>query len=142
MKRWLQQWLLILPGVFLANYAVTGIQSSEWTVLLLVAAVLGLLNVFLKPLLILFALPFIIFTLGFGIVLINALLVLLAGELVPGFDVASFGSAFWSGLLISLSSLVASVLCGDRQKFKIEVNRRRGRASGRSAQSDPNVIDV
>ena len=60
--------------------------------LLLVAAVLGALNVSLKPLLIFFALPFVIFTFGLGIIVINALLVMLAGAVVPGFEVASFWS--------------------------------------------------
>lgn len=130
MKRWWQQWLLIIPGVFLADWAVGGIHADEWWILLLVAAVLGGLNTFLKPLLIFFALPFVIFTLGFGIVLINALLVLLAGAVVPGFAVASFGSAFWGGLIISLVTMVVSSLLGDsKARFQFRVQR-----GSRSAQ--------
>ena len=140
MKRWLQQWLLVTPGVFLADFIVDGVHANDWRILLLVAALLGALNVSLKPLLIFFALPFVIFTFGLGIIVINALLVMFAGAVVPGFEVFSFWSAFWAGLVISFASMVASVLFGDRQRFKIEVNRRKGPPSGR--RGGPDVIDV
>jgi putative membrane protein len=144
MKRWLQQWLLVIPGVFLAEYAVGGIAAENWKVLLLVAAVLGALNVSLKPLLIFFALPFVIFTLGLGIIVINALLVMLAGAIVPGFEVLSFWSAFWGGLIISLASLFASALFGDRARFSVKVNRSSGSPRPRRQQGKNrgDVIDV
>jgi putative membrane protein len=149
-KSWWQQWLLVTPGIFVANWAIEGLQAENWKVLLLVAVVLGTLNVVLKPILIIFALPFVIFTLGFGIVFINALLVLGTGAVVPGFEVASFWSAFWAGLIISLVSMVASLLLGDTQRIRVQMkrNRRRGggmrgagpNPSGRSIDSD--VIDI
>ena len=130
MKRWWQQWLLIVPGVFLADWAVEGIHAEPWWILLLVAVVLGGLNTFLKPLLIFFALPFVIFTLGFGVILINALLLFFAGKVVPGFVVEGFWPAFWGGLLISLVSMVVSSFLGDsKAKFRMQVNR--GGSSGK-----------
>lgn len=147
MKKWLQQWLFITPGVFLAAWAVEGIGASDWRALVLVAAVLGAFNLVLKPLLILFALPFVILTLGIGVIVINALLLLLAGELVPGFEIMSFWSAFWGGLIISIVSGLAAALFGDR---KIRVTGRvHGRSAGnaypsgrRSRRKDHDVIDV
>lgn len=129
------------PGVFLADYLVDGIHAQEWTTLLLVAAVLGALNVFLKPLLIFFALPFVIFTFGFGIIVINAVLVLLAGNVVPGFEVVSFWSAFWGGLIISLASMLASMLFGDRENPKFKATFRVNRRSA-AKRKDIDVIDV
>lgn len=144
MKQWWQQWLLVTPGVFLADWAVDGIAASDWKTLLLVAAVLGTLNVVLKPILIVFALPFVVFTLGFGIVLINAVLVLLVGAVVPGFEVASFGAAFWAALIISLVSMFASVLLGDTKRVRVQMSRTRqaGPSSIPRPPRDPDVIDV
>ena len=148
MKNWFQQWLVVVPGVFLAAYVVDGITFTDWRYLLLLAAVLGAFNIVLKPLLILFALPFVIFTFGLGIIFINALLLLLAGEIVPGFAVSGFWAAFWGGVLISLGAMVASTFLGDR-RWKVSVNRngpRGGGAGGRrvgpSAKSDRDVIDI
>lgn len=147
-----KQWLLVTPGVFIANWAVDGVTADSWTTLLLVTVVLGTLNVVLKPILIVFALPFVIFTLGFGIVFINALLVLGTGALVPGFDVISFWSAFWAGFIISLVSMVASLLFGDRQRIKVHMQQGHAsgpgqhRPNGRSVpidrSKDDDVIDV
>jgi putative membrane protein len=71
---------------------------------------LSLFNVILKPILLLFTLPFIILTMGLGIILINALLFFWAGNLVDGFHVASFWSAVWGGVTVSVTNLIASVI--------------------------------
>lgn len=153
-QSWWKQWLLVTPGVFIASWAVDGVTADSWTTLLLVTVVLGTFNVVLKPILIVFALPFILFTLGFGIVFINALLVLGTGALVPGFEVVDFWAAFWAALIISLASMVASVLSGDTQGIRVHLHRRRTstfdpgqqRREGSSVpigrSKDEDVIDV
>lgn len=72
---------------------------------LVVTCLLTGFNFLLKPILILFTLPFVLLTFGFGIWLINALLFLFAGAVVPGFEVSSFWAALWGSLVVSLSSL-------------------------------------
>ncbi|MFP4283016.1 MAG: phage holin family protein [Opitutales bacterium] len=147
MRSWWKQWLFITPGVFLAAWAVDGFYAEEWPLLLLVGLVLAALNIVLKPILILFALPFVIFTLGLGIVLINALLVLFAGAIVPGVTVAGFWSAFWAGVIVSLVSILASALFGDRKQWRVAIERRTGRSPARPRKTkrrrrDDDVIDV
>lgn len=88
----------LLPGVHIANF---------WTALLL-ALVLGILNVFVKPLLVLLTLPITILTMGLFLVVINALLILLASTIVPGFTIDGFWWALVYGLLISLINLVTA----------------------------------
>jgi putative membrane protein len=83
---------LLLPGVH-ANDFVTG---------LLVAVVLGLLNTFLKPLLILFTLPVTLLTLGLFLLVINAGMVMLAARIVPGFVVESFWWAVAFSIILSV----------------------------------------
>ena len=64
----------------------------------------------LKPLLVLFTLPFILLTMGLGIIVINALLFLFVGKLVDGFHVAGFWSAVGGALIVSVTNLVLSSL--------------------------------
>ena len=64
----------------------------------------------LKPVLVLFTLPFILLTMGLGMVVINALLFLLAGRLVLGFHVSSFGAAIGGSLVISVTNFILSRL--------------------------------
>ncbi|PUZ26564.1 putative membrane protein [Chitinophaga costaii] len=87
----------ILPGVHL---------DSFWSAIIL-AVVLGLLNIFLKPLLVLLTFPITVFTLGLFLLIINAVIILLAAKLVSGFHV----DGFWWALLFSLvMTLINSVL--------------------------------
>jgi putative membrane protein len=76
--------------------------------LIAVVLVLTLLNAILRPLLVLFTLPFIIVTMGLGILVINALLFLLVGHLVQGFVVAGFWSALGGSLVVSVTNWFAS----------------------------------
>ena len=62
----------------------------------------------LKPVLLLFALPFILLTLGLGVLVINALLFYWVGKLVEGFHVAGFGPALWGALIVSLTNMAGS----------------------------------
>src|SRR5476649_362380 len=84
------RWMILALGVALATKLVPGIRCDDGGTLLMVAVVLSFFNSFLKPLLVLFTLPFILVTMGVGMVVINALLFLFAGRLVSGFYVAGF----------------------------------------------------
>lgn len=70
----------------------------------LVAVVLGVLNVFVKPIVVLLTLPLTIITLGLFTFFINVGLILFAGYLVPGFEISSFLAALLFGLVVSLVS--------------------------------------
>ncbi len=97
----------ILPGVAVASY----------TTAIIVAVVLGLLRIFVKPLIILFTLPLTILTLGLFLFVINALIILLADKLVEGFAVSGFWYALLFSLLLSFfQSILFSFLREDKQK--------------------------
>jgi putative membrane protein len=89
---------------------VPGISYDSGLTLLTVVLLLSFLNVVVKPILLLFSLPFIILSLGIGIWLINALLFYFVGRLVDGFHVAGFGSALWGALIVSITSMVMNRL--------------------------------
>jgi putative membrane protein len=94
---------LNMLGVVIAAYIVPGVSVSNWLVVLIVAVLLGAVNFFLRPVLIILTLPITLVTLGLFLFVINTLMVLLVAFLVPGFSVAGF----WSALLFSL---VVSIL--------------------------------
>jgi putative membrane protein len=105
-----KRWLLIAVGVFIASYTASGIHYDSLGVLVVAVLLLSVFNVFLKPLLMLFSLPFIVLTFGLGVWVINALLFLFVSAIVQGFYVDTFMSALWGALVLSVTSAVANVL--------------------------------
>ena len=100
---WILRWILFALAVMFTAWLIPGISVDGFWSALWVCVILGIINVFIKPLIYLISLPINILTLGlFGFV-INALLLLLAGHITPGFAV----DGFWSALL---GSIVLSIL--------------------------------
>lgn len=112
-------------GVFCAQI-VPGVEARDVIPLLLAALILSLLNAVLKPLLILLALPFVLLTLGFGLVLINALLLWVTDLLVPGFEVSGFWSAVGGAIVISIAQIFLSAVTGERPRMMPHRQRRNG----------------
>lgn len=104
----LVRWLILALGVVLSATLVPGIGYADGTTLAVVVVLLSLFNAVLKPLLVLFTLPFIVLSLGVGVWLINSLLFYFVGKLVSGFHVAGFGSAMLGALIVSVTNLVLS----------------------------------
>jgi len=100
----LARWLVLALGVTLATKLVPGIRCDDLDTLIAVVVLLSLFNTFLKPLLVLFTLPFILVTMGIGMIVINALLFLFVGRLVDGFHVAGFWSAVGGALVVSATN--------------------------------------
>jgi putative membrane protein len=100
------RWLVLAIGVMLATKIIPGIAYDTGTTLLVVVLLLSFFNVILKPLLVLFTLPFIILTMGLGMIVINALLFLFVGKLVDGFQVSGFWAALGGALIVSVTNLI------------------------------------
>lgn len=100
---------LIILGL---AWALPGIEVASYWTALVVAVILGLLNIFIKPILVIFTIPITILTLGLFLFVINALIILLAGYMIDGFTV----NGFWWALLFSiLMTVLNSVLEGSRR---------------------------
>lgn len=106
---------LLLPGVSLGDMS----QTNGLLTAVLVAAVLGLLNAVLKPLLILLTLPVTVVTLGLFLLVINAVIVLIAARLIPGFVVDSFWWALGFSLLLSFVTSVLSSFDGGSRREEV-----------------------
>lgn len=97
--------------VLILSHFMTGVHVAGFTTALIVAVVLGLLNVFIKPILVLLTLPITFITLGLFLLVINALIILLCDNIVGGFTVDSFFTAFLFSIILSVSqSLMYSIL--------------------------------
>jgi putative membrane protein len=106
----LVRWLVLAVGVVLSTKIVSGISYDTGETLAVVVLLLSFFNAVLKPLLLLFTLPFIVLTLGIGIWIINAVLFYFVGHLVTGFHVATFGAALWGALIVSVTNLILNRL--------------------------------
>jgi putative membrane protein len=102
----LVRWLILALGVTISAKLVPGIHCDTGMTLLVVVALLSLFNTFLKPLLVIFTLPFVILSLGIGIWIINAVLFMFVGKLVDGFAVDGFGSALIGSAVVSVTNMV------------------------------------
>ncbi|MBS1533585.1 MAG: phage holin family protein [Bacteroidetes bacterium] len=101
--------------VMVIAHFMPGVSVASFTTSLIVALVLGLLNVFVKPLLILFTLPVTIFTFGLFLLVINALIILLCTKIVGGFTVESFWTAVLFSIILSVSQSIVYRLTGNQQ---------------------------
>lgn len=104
----LVHWVVMALGVTLATKLVDGISCDSTATLIVAVLLLSFFNAIIKPLLVLFTLPFIVLTLGLGVVVINALLFMFVGRLVDGFHVAGFWPAVWGALVVSVTNLILS----------------------------------
>lgn len=96
--RFLINWLLYALAIGISAYILPGVRLEGFFAALVTAAILGLVNGVLRPILFIFTLPLTILTLGLFTFVLNALMVLLAAAIVPGFTV----HGFWWALLFSL----------------------------------------
>lgn len=102
------RWLIITMAIIAASMLVPGIKVDSLLTAILAAALLGLINVFIKPVLIILTLPLSILTLGVFTFFINALLLALVAYFVKGFEVQSFLAAFLGSLIISVVTWLAN----------------------------------
>ncbi|MES2553090.1 MAG: phage holin family protein [Pseudomonadota bacterium] len=106
-------WLLNALALLAVAYLMPSIHVAGFTGALIAAAVIGLVNIFIKPLLILLTLPVTIVTLGLFILVINGLLFFLVGHLLQSFEVTSLWAGILGALLYSIISWVLSALVPD-----------------------------
>jgi putative membrane protein len=139
----LKSWVINTFAVLVAVQVVHGIHFRDAGLLppVITALVLGILNAFIRPILMLIALPLLIFTLGLFTFVINALLLCLVSWLMRGyFQVDTFGSAFLGALVISIVSIALNFMTGGG---RVTVQRHRPPPPKKSGDDDDKpVIDV
>lgn len=107
------KWLISAVAIMITSYLLPGVALTGFWAAVWVALFLGLVNTFIKPLLILLTLPINILTLGLFTLVINALLILLASSVIDGFSVGGFWVAFLFGIILSLFNYLLNSLFGN-----------------------------
>ncbi|MEN6622623.1 MAG: phage holin family protein [Smithella sp.] len=102
------RWLVITVAILVASMLIPGIRVDSLFTALIAAVILGLINIFIKPVLVILTLPLNILTLGFFSFIINAFLLKLAAWFVSGFEVTGFFAALLGALVISVVSWLAN----------------------------------
>lgn len=101
-------WVIGAIVIIISAYLLPGVMVEGFISALVLAVVLGAINMFIKPILIVLTLPINILTLGLFSLVINALLIMLASAIVPGFSVAGFWWALAFSLVLSIVTAVLS----------------------------------
>jgi putative membrane protein len=109
-----------------ASYLIDGIEVSGFLSAFFTAAIVGLLNVFFRPILLILTLPINILTLGLFTFVINALILKMASGVISGFEVYGFWSAVFGALVISAVNWILSSFINERGRVEYIDLRKRG----------------
>ena len=134
----IQSLALIIMSLILRGLAIDSVGTA-----VLAAAVIGLLNALLWPVLSYILLPFAVLTLGLMALVLNGAIIRLAGQFVPGFDVASLGTAMWTALGLTAINVIFSTLLtidDDNSWYRNVVKRRAKRMSKVEDTDVPGII--
>ncbi len=118
MGRLLIKWLCLTGAVLFAAYVIDGIYVRDFLSAFVAAAVLGILNMFFRPLLFILTLPINVMSLGFFTFIINAFMLKMASGLIAGFTVTGFWTAVFGSLLISLANWVLTALIQENRMYE------------------------
>jgi putative membrane protein len=112
-------WAITSLSLWAASYVFDGLQFNDSGALIISALVLGLANAIVRPLLILFTLPLTLLSMGLFLLVINALVLMLVAELVSGFVLAGFWTAFFASIFIAiLNAFIGSFFAINRIKIE------------------------
>jgi putative membrane protein len=125
MKGFLVRWLILTVAIVFASYLISGIHVSGFFSALFAAAILGILNVFFRPILFILTLPINILTLGLFTFVINALMLKMASGVISGFEVHGFWSAVFGALVISAFNWILNSLINERGRVEYMDLRKR-----------------
>jgi putative membrane protein len=110
------RWSINLLALVIAGLLIPGIRIQSIAMGIAAAGILGIINAVLRPIVLILTLPINILTLGLFTLVINAALLKLVADVVPGFAVESFEAAFLGALLISFISWVLNIFVGGNGK--------------------------
>lgn len=110
------RWVTNALGLLLVAQIVHGIRIEGFGAALVAAAILGIANALIRPVLRLLTLPLNVLTLGLFTFVLNALILLMVDAVTPGFKVLGFWAAFWGSILLSIISAVLTSLVRDQER--------------------------
>jgi putative membrane protein len=119
MRGFLARVLITAFGLWIADVLLAGIRFDGAGSLFLAAFLLGLVNAFVRPVLIVLTLPFTLLTLGLFLFVINGAMVLLVARLMDAFHLAGLGTAILVSIIVGLTGWIANGFVGDQGKVEV-----------------------
>jgi len=114
-------WLSNVVALFVAAWIIGGIDyGDDFWVLFIAALVFTIVNVFVRPLVILLALPAVILTLGLALILINTLMLYLTDWIVPSFETGSFWATLGGAIIVSIVNLILNLVLKPDERLRAE----------------------
>ena len=123
------RWVILAGAIVVASYLLDGIEVTGFFPALGAAAMLGILNAFLRPVLIILTLPINVLSFGLFTFVINALLLRMVSGVIPGFAVHGFWTAVWGSLIITGVNWLLHSLINDHGRVEFIDLRKRGRGT-------------
>lgn len=102
------QWIILALAVMLTAWIIPGIVVTNFQTAMIAALVIALVNVFIRPAILLLLLPINILTLGLSVLVVNALLLMFVAHVVSGVSINNFWSAFFGAIVLSLLTVFIS----------------------------------
>ena len=124
MKGFLVRWFVNALALIVVVYTIRGIEVESLFATFVAALVLGIINTFFRPLIILFTLPLNIATLGGFLLVINGFLLWMVSKIVRGFTIHTFWAAFWGALLFSVVSYLLNLWINQQGRREVRIIRR------------------
>lgn len=116
MQKFITKILVTAAASLVASWMLSGVQIDSTLTAIMVAVVLGLMNTFVRPFLIVLTIPITVFTLGLFLLVINIVIIKWVATLVPGFTVENWWAALWFGIIVSIFSTIIHSLTKDPNK--------------------------
>lgn len=113
MRGLIVRWVVNAIALYVTTRLVGGVHADSTEAILIAAAVLGIVNAVIRPIVLVLTFPFTIATLGIFIFIVNGLMLLLVSRWVSGFEVAGLGSAVWGALVLSIVSGIINFIVRD-----------------------------
>ncbi len=129
MRGFLIRWIINALALAVAAWLLKGIVVGSYTSLIVAAMVIGLLNAFVRPVVLLLTLPLNILTLGLFTFVVNGAMILLAGDVVRGFEVSGFFSAVFGSIIMGGVSFFLNLFISDNGRIEnmlMITGKRRG----------------
>ncbi len=127
MRGLLARILITAFGLWMADSVLAGISFDDVVALWISALLLGLVNAFVRPVVLFLTLPFTILTLGLFVFVINGAMLLLVATLTPSFQVEGWGAAILASIIVGMTGWIANALVGNRGTVEVWTAKTRGR---------------
>lgn len=124
MNGFLVRMLISAISLWLADVLLDGIHLEGVVTVLGAALVLGVVNAFIRPVVVLLTLPLTIITLGLFLLVVNAMMLGLVAAIFPGFSISGFWSAVFGAIFVSFFSWLVSAFIGPTGRYEVMVVRR------------------